>query len=55
MHSAPASRARGGRPSILPPSYDGKTAWKDYLVQYEMISDINGWDDEERAMYVVVN
>ena len=31
-------------------SYDGSTNWNDYLVQFEMISRLNGWDDYTKAM-----
>ena len=31
-------------------SYDGSTSWQEYLVQFEMISQINGWDDRTKVM-----
>ena len=31
-------------------SYDGGTSWQEYIVQFEMISQINGWDDHTKVM-----
>ena len=31
-------------------SYDGSTDWSDYLVQFEMVSQLNGWDNHTKAM-----
>ena len=31
-------------------SYDGSTNWNDYLVQFEMVSKLNGWDELTKAM-----
>lgn len=28
-----------------PANYDGKTSWRDYLVQFEMIAELNGWNN----------
>ena len=33
-----------------PASYDGKTSCRDYLVQFEMIADLNGWNAPTRAL-----
>ena len=30
--------------------YDGKSSCKYYLVQYDMIAQLNGWDEITRAM-----
>ena len=30
--------------------YDGKTSWADYLVQLNIASRLNAWDDDQRAM-----
>ena len=30
--------------------YDGNTDWNDYLVQFEMVSQLNGWNNETKAM-----
>ena len=31
-------------------SYDGSTDWSDYLVQFEMVSQLNGWNNHTKAM-----
>ena len=31
-------------------SYDGSTNWNDYLVQFDMVSKLNGWDELTKAM-----
>jgi len=33
-----------------PATYDGKTSWHDYLVHFEMIAEINGWDETMMVM-----
>ena len=30
--------------------YDGKTSWADYLVQFNIASQLNGWNDSQKAM-----
>ena len=30
--------------------YDGRGCWSDYLTQFEMVADLNGWNDEVKAM-----
>ena len=32
-----------------PPTYDGSTSWQDLLVQFEMISVVNKWDNATKA------
>lgn len=38
-----------------PATYDGKTSLQDYLVQFEMISDMNGWNNTTKAMELVIS
>ncbi len=33
-----------------PAPYDGKSSWEDYLVQFEMISEINQWNERTKAL-----
>ncbi len=33
-----------------PAEYDGKSSFQDYLVHFEMVSDLNGWDQLTRAL-----
>ena len=39
------------KPLISPAPFDGKSAWDDYRVQFELIADLNGWDEGTKAMY----
>ncbi|KAJ8035748.1 hypothetical protein HOLleu_19521 [Holothuria leucospilota] len=32
------------------PSFDGSTPWEDYIVHFDMISELNGWDDTAKAL-----
>ena len=32
-----------------PPTYDGTTSWQDFLVQFEMISSVNQWNNAMKA------
>lgn len=52
-------RSRGSRRSkesgdgasrIKPPTFDGKSRWTDFLVQFEMVADVNGWKGKRRAV-----
>lgn len=38
-----------------PAVYDGETNWEDYLVQFELVSAINKWDDKEKALELATN
>ena len=33
-----------------PATYDGQSSLQDYLVQFELLAEINGWDDFTKAM-----
>ena len=30
------------------PTYDGTGSWQDFLVQFEMVAQMNGWDERVR-------
>ena len=40
-------------PVQRPTLYDGKTPWDAYRIQYEMTAEINGWDESEKARFLV--
>ena len=44
-----------GKPLIRPNEYDGSSPWNDYLVQFEMIADLNAWDDNLCALYLAAS
>ncbi|CAG2197997.1 unnamed protein product [Mytilus edulis] len=33
-----------------PTNYDGESSWQDYQVHFEMVSEMNGWDDTTKAL-----
>ena len=37
-------------PHIRPESYDGTTDWSEYLIYFEQLAELYGWDDERKAM-----
>lgn len=50
-----ASQSNLGRNSyqsanLKPPTFDGTSSWTDYLIQFEMVSELNGWDQPTMAM-----
>ena len=42
-------------PVQRPTLYDGKTPWDAYRIQYEMTAEINGWNESEKARFLVTN
>ena len=42
-------------PVQRPTLYDGKTPWDAYRIQYEMTAEINGWDESEKARFLVTS
>ena len=47
--SVPANQVSSPKPKG-PALYDGKSSCRDYLVQFEMVSDLNRWDENTRAL-----
>ena len=43
------------KPVKSPAPFDGKTAWDDYRVQFELIADLNGWDEATKAIYLAAS
>ena len=37
------------------PSYDGSSSWHDYLIQFEMIAELNGWTAEMKALQLATS
>ena len=44
------NRYRSNEPSIKVAVYDGKSSWNDYLVQFELAAQENGWNQHTRAI-----
>ena len=38
------------RSQIKPPTFDGTTSWPDFLLQFEMASEYNGWTEREQLL-----
>ena len=56
--SAPESSAigRGTAPHLhKPPSFDGRSSWDAYKLQFEMLADVNHWSIAERATYLAIS
>ena len=43
------------KPLIMPSSYDGKTSWDDYQLQFELIAESNGWNVFTMAIYLATS
>ena len=43
------------RPALLPMTFDGQTAWQDFKVHFEMVADLNNWEDVQKATYLAVS
>ena len=50
----------GGRAPYLPQMakplpYDGQSSWEAYKLQFEMLAQLNGWNDMQKATYLAVS
>jgi hypothetical protein len=43
---------RGRTPRMKPTQYDGQTPYEDYQVQFGMLAELNGWSQNEKALYL---
>ncbi len=48
QHSSSSSEAQ--RKMKRPATYDGKSSWEDYYVQFEMVAEINEWSTHTKAL-----
>ena len=46
---------RSGKPIVKPTTYDGTTTWEDYKAQFELVSNLNAWDDRTKAAYLATS
>lgn len=37
------------------PTFDGSTPWRDYLVQFELIAELNCWDERSKALQLAAS
>ena len=47
--------AAAGLRTIRPTPYDGRTSWDAYKMQFNMLSELNGWSDAEKVTYFAIN
>lgn len=57
MNANPCTNTRTGPKKsnarmIKPALYDGTTSWPDYILQFEMAADHNGWEEPEKARWL---
>ena len=43
------------KPRVRPSLYDGKGSWEDYLAQFELVAEINDWNNSEKAIHLAVS
>ncbi|CAC5368830.1 unnamed protein product [Mytilus coruscus] len=43
------------KPVVRPSKYDGSVSWEDYKIQFEMISELNYWTDNQKAMFLATS
>ncbi|CAC5380886.1 unnamed protein product [Mytilus coruscus] len=46
-HNSNSAYARGNKKAV---TYDGFGSWQDYIVHFELIAEINGWDENTQAL-----
>ena len=44
--------AQGECPQLLPEKFDGTGSFDDWVSNFECISEINGWNEEEKALWL---
>lgn len=55
MPGSGASSTKCSGNAIRPATYDGTGSWNDYLAHFEACSEINGWDDKKKGLYLAVS
>ena len=50
--SRPDSQEAIHKPNVKPPTYDGTCSWLDYYAQFELVGELNGWNEGVKAMYL---
>ena len=43
------------KPIQMPLKFDGSTSWEAFSVQFEIVSQINGWTKEEKASFLATS
>lgn len=50
-----SKRMKIEKPVVPPSKYDGSVPWEDYKIQFEMISELNCWTDNQKAMFLATS
>ena len=45
----------GDKPRIRPSPYDGVSSWDDYRAQFELVAELNRWDNRTKAIYLAAS
>ena len=48
-HPPPARPVVSTSPQMRPEDYDGTTDWSEYLIYFEQLAELYGWDEEKKA------
>ena len=40
---------------VMPDHFDGKSSWSEYLIHFETVAELNGWNPHERVKYLAVS
>ena len=40
---------------VMPDDFDGKSSWSEYLIHFETVAKLNGWNPHERVQYLAVS
>ena len=43
------------KPVVRPQKFEGTGSWEDYSAQFQLIADLNGWDDVTKATHLAVS
>ena len=43
------------KPCVRPSPYNGSTTWEDYKAQFELVADLNQWDERTKVAYMAVS
>ena len=43
------------KPVVRPSKYDGTVSWEDYEIHLELISELNNWKDDQKAMFLAAS
>ncbi|ESO99799.1 hypothetical protein LOTGIDRAFT_173515 [Lottia gigantea] len=49
------TRSRYAKPVAMPPKFDGEGSLVDYMVQFEVTAEINGWNENEKARFLAIS